>query len=555
MAVEQSDQIAFPTLNDEQIERLRQYGTEQPVAAGQVLFRPGDPAYNFMVILSGQVDILEPTAQSEHLITTHGPGRFIGDIGLLTGQAVFLLGRMREAGVLLMIAPDQLQDIVATLPDLSEIILNAFLARRAILQQLATSGLQIIGSRFSTDTLRLRAFAARNSLPYAWLDLEADAAAETLLRQFRVAPRDTPVVIWQNSSVLRNPSNAELAHTIGLDARAVETEVVDLVVVGAGPAGLAASVYGASEGLQTIAVESLATGGQAGSSSRIENYLGFPAGLSGAELANRAAVQARRFGAHITVPRDAVSLRRDGANYAIELAGGETLRGRSIILATGARYRTLDVPRREHFDGVSIYYAATETEAQLCEGANVVVVGGGNSAGQAAVFLSGRARRVYHLIRGADLQHSMSRYLIARIEQTPNIELLPATVIRELLGESLLDGVVVEQTATGRQQTLNASAVFSFIGADPCTAWLEGSLARDEHGFILTGPALRRSRSATGWPLAERDPYLFETSLPGVFAAGDVRHGSVKRVASAVGEGSVAIELVHRLLATDAVSV
>jgi len=550
MALQRDDRIAFPTLTAEQIDRLRPYGTEQPAEAGQVLFQPGDATYNFMVILAGQVEIVEPSAEGERLITVHGAGRFIGDIGLLTGQAVFLLGRMREAGALLVIPPERLQEIVATFADLSEIILNAFLMRRAILQQVATAGLQIIGSRFSTDTLRLRAFAARNSLPHSWIDLEADAAAETLLRQFRVAPSDTPVVIWQGSSVLRNPSNAELARTIGLDARAVQTQIVDLIVVGAGPAGLAASVYGASEGLQTITVESLAISGQAGSSSRIENYLGFPAGLSGAELANRAAVQARRFGARINVPHEAVRLRCEANSYAIELANGEVVRGRSVILATGARYRTLPVPRREQFDGVSIYYAATETEALLCEGSSVVVVGGGNSAGQAAVFLSGRARRVYHLIRGADLEHSMSRYLIARIEQTPNIELLPSTVIRELLGDTSLDGIVVEHTTTGERQTLDASAIFSFIGADPCTVWLADTLARDEHGFVLTGPALRRSRGkASGWPLAERDPYLLETSLPGVFAAGDVRSGSVKRVASAVGEGSIAVSLVHQYLA------
>jgi thioredoxin reductase (NADPH) len=365
-----------------------------------------------------------------------------------------------------------------------------------------------------------------------------------------VKPSETPVTIWQGKDVLKNPTNAEFARTIGLNVEAPRERTYDLVVVGAGPAGLGASVYGASEGLSTLALESIALGGQAGTSSRIENYLGFPAGLSGFELASRALVQADKFGARTAVPQEAVGLKREDGYYRIELSEGGEVAARSVIAATGARYRRLDVPRLGRFEGVSIHYAATEAEAQRCEGEEAVVVGGGNSAGQAAVFLAGYTRRVYLLIRGDDLGESMSRYLVDRIMDAENVELLANTEIRELLGEDHLDGVVVEDNRSGARRTLGARALFVFIGADANTGWLEGAVELDERGFILTGGALDSSAlDGNIWERCSREPYLLETSLPGVFATGDVRSGSIKRVASAVGEGSMAVRFVNQYLA------
>ena len=358
------------------------------------------------------------------------------------------------------------------------------------------------------------------------------------------------MTIWQGEDVLKNPTNSEFARTIGLKVDAPRERTYDLVVVGAGPAGLGASVYGASEGLSTLALESVALGGQAGTSSRIENYPGFPAGLSGFELASRVLVQADKFGARTAVPQEAIGLRREDGHYRIELSEGGEVAARSVIAASGARYRRLDVPRLERFEGVSVHYAATEAEAQRCEGEEVAVVGGGNSAGQAALFLAGRTRRVYLLIRGDDLGKSMSRYLVDRITDTENVELLASTEVRELLGEDRLDGVVVQDNRSGAHRTLGARALFVFIGAEANTGWLEGSVELDERGFVLTGGALDRSvLDGDLWQERSREPFLLETSMPGVFAAGDARAGSIKRVASAVGEGAMAVRLVHQYLA------
>jgi thioredoxin reductase (NADPH) len=412
-------------------------------------------------------------------------------------------------------------------------------------------GLRIIGSRHSRDATRLREFAARNRLPHAWIELEEDPnKAEALLERFGAKPSETPVTIWQGEDVLKNPTNAEFARAIGLKVDAPRERTYDLVVVGAGPAGLGASVYGASEGLSTLALESIALGGQAGTSSRIENYPGFPAGLSGFELASRILVQADKFGARTAVPQEVVGLEREDGHYRIQLSDGREVTARSVIAATGARYRRLDVPRLERFEGVSIHYAATEAEAQRCEGEEVVVVGGGNSAGQAALFLAGRTRRVYLLIRGDDLGRSMSRYLVDRIMDAENIELLASTEVRELMGEDRLDGVMVEDNRSGARRTLGAQALFVFIGAEANTGWLKGSVELDGRGFILTGRALDHPMLEEDlWEGLSREPYLLETSLPGVFAAGDVRSDSIKRVASAVGEGSMAVRLVHQYLA------
>jgi len=513
------------------------------------LFQSGDTTYDFYVILDGQVEILENSEGTPRPLAVHGPGRFLGEINMLTGQAVFLTGRVRDAGSVLAIPPDRLRQIVADIPELSDLIVNAFLMRRLILLNGAAAGLRIIGSRFSRDTQRLREFAARNRLPHSWSDLEEDTAAEALLSQFGVRPNETPVVIWQGQQVLKNPSNAELIRLIGLEVQLVPGEIVDLIVVGAGPAGLAAAVYGASEGLRTIAVEAVASGGQAGTSSKIENYLGFPAGLSGAELAGRATVQAHKFGAQVSVPREAVRLRCTGDYYIVDVNDGASITGRSVIIATGARYRKLPVPRLEAFESTYVYYAATENESRLCQGQDVVVVGGGNSAGQAAMFLSERVRQVYLLIRGDDLGKNMSRYLVDRIAHTANIELLRHTEIRAFLGDHHMEGVVIENNRSGEQRDLPIQAVFAFIGAEPHTEWLRGTLALDNKGFIRTGPALDRAELDPAlWIEGDHEPYLFETSLPGVFAVGDVRSDSVKRVASAVGEGSITVRFVHEYL-------
>ena len=540
---------AFPTLTDDQIEFLMNYGKVQSIEPGQVLFREGDRSYDFIVILEGEAEIVDNFGGEARTIAVHGAGRFLGEMNMLTGQAVYLTAVVRSKGEVLTISPENLKEVIAEEPTLSDIILKAFLTRRSVLMRAGT-GLRIVGSHQSKEALRLREFAARNRLPHAWIDLEEEEGSEALLDRFGVRPEETPIAIWQGEKVLKSPTNAELARTIGLDVDTSRREIYDLIIVGAGPAGLAAAVYGASEGLSTLNLEAVALGGQAGTSSRIENYLGFPAGLSGSELASRAMVQADKFGARTTVPQEAVALIKENDCYKIPLSEGGAVVGRSVIVATGARYRRLDVPRLEEFEGVSVHYAATETEAQMCQGSEVAVVGGGNSAGQAAVFLAGRVQRVYLLIRGDDFREGMSSYLADRVERTENIELLIHTQVRELLGETKLEGVTVEDNRSGRRHALDMRMLFVFIGAEANTSWLKDTLQLDERGFVLTGGALdgygSEVRDQQG---LLRDPYLLEAGLPGVFAAGDVRSGSTKRVASAVGEGAMAVSFVHQHLA------
>ena len=538
-----------PTLGEDQIEILGRYGQTRETEVGQVLFRAGDSSNDFIVVLEGEVEMVDDFAGEARTIGVFRAGRFLGELPMLTGQGLYLSAVVRQGGRILAISRERLKEVVTEEPNLSNIILKAFLARRSYLMRVGV-GLRIIGSRHSSDATRLREFAARNRLPHVWIELEEDPTAEALLEKYGVKPSETPVTIWQGEDVLKNPTNAELARTIGLKVDAPGELAYDLVVVGAGPAGLGASVYGASEGLSPLALESVALGGQAGTSSRIENYPGFPAGVSGFELASRVLVQADKFGAKTAVPQEAVGLKREDGYYRIGLFEGGEIVARSVIAASGARYRRLDVPRLERFEGVSIHYAATEAEAQRCEGEEVAVVGGGNSAGQAAVYLAGRTRRVYLLIRGDDLRKSMSRYLVDRITSAGNVELLATTQIRELMGEDHLGGVVVEDNRSGAPRTLGARALFVFIGAEANTGWLEGAVELDERGFVLTGSALDGSAlEEDAWRGLSREPYLLETSLPGVFAAGDVRSGSIKRVASAVGEGSMAVRLVHQYLA------
>jgi thioredoxin reductase (NADPH) len=439
---------------------------------------------------------------------------------------------------------DVLCDVVSQDPVLGDLILRALLTRRSLQIGLG-AGFRIIGSRYSDDARRLREFAARNRVPHRWIDLEEDKQAETLLLRFGVSPRETPVVIWRDELVLRNPTNAELARVIGLRPTSAPPGICDVIVVGAGPAGLAAAVYGASEGLATIVLEAVATGGQAGTSSRIENYLGFPAGISGAELADRAVLQARKFGAAITVPSDATALVARDGDQVVRCRGGDEFAGHVVLIATGCQYRRLDVPRMDEFERTSVYYAATEIEANLCRNDPVAIVGGGNSAGQAAVFLAQHAGRVSLIVREPELTVNMSRYLAERIENESNIDLYLRSEVRELGGDNRLETVVMEDARTGDRLEVPARALFVFIGTAPRVQWLRQEVALDDKGFVLTGPHAGSDGRASGGTV----PLLLETSRPGVFAAGDVRSGSVKRIAAAVGEGALAVRLIHQHLA------
>ena len=497
---------------------------------GEVLYREGDTGVDFIVIGAGSVAVVEGSGDAERELGVHGPRRFLGELGLLTGQPSFTGAVVREAGEVLEVPVEELRELVAGDPELGDLLLRAFLSRRWMLIGLG-AGLRVVGSRYSTDLRRLREFLARNRIPHAWVDLERDPSAEALLRDLGVAPEETPIVIWRGERVLRNPSNAELARVLGLTAPREPEAACDLVVVGAGPAGLAAAVYGASEGLATVALDAVAVGGQAATTSRIENYLGFPSGVSGSELAERATVQAEKFGARLTVPARATALESDDGRHRIHLDDGSELLTRTVMIATGKRYRRLPVPRLEEFEGASVYYAATQVEAQLCAGDPVAVVGGGNSAGQAAEFLSRQVTQVHLVVREAALTEFMSRYLSSRIERNPKIDVLLETEIRELEGDDVLEALVVENTATGERRRIVARAMFIFIGAEPQSDWLDGELALDDGGYIVTGP-VAGGRS------------LLETSRQGVFAGGDVRSGSVSRVASAVGEGAMAVRLI-----------
>jgi thioredoxin reductase (NADPH) len=526
---------AYPRLSDAQIDALRPFGEVRPTREGEVLFREGDEHYDFHVVLAGTVAMIEDTGEEERVIAVHGAGRFLGELSLLIGQPAFFTALVREPGEVLTVPVERLREVLSQDPVLGELVLRACLVRRSLLIGLG-AGLRIIGSRYSPETRRIREFAARNRVPHVWIDLEEDGAAEELLRRLGVSPDETPIVIWRGKTVLRNPSNAELGHLIGLHSPAAGGASCDLLVVGAGPGGLAAAVYGGSEGLETVLLDAVATGGQAATTSRIENYLGFPAGVSGPELAERATLQAEKFGVRITVPAEAVGLERRDGHHVVRLAGGAELSARSVVIATGVHYRRLPVDRMEEFEPHSVYYAATVMEARMCAGDPVAIVGGGNSAGQATLFLARYAAGVTLIVRHDDLGRDMSRYLADRIEGAPGIEVLLETDVRELCGERTLDGVVVEHRRTGERRTVPAKALFVFVGNQPRTGWLEGAVTLDDGGYVVTGPA-------AGTP--EHEPLPLETSSAGVFAVGDVRSRSVGRVASAVGEGAMAIRLVH----------
>ncbi|MGA8254100.1 MAG: FAD-dependent oxidoreductase [Mycobacterium sp.] len=540
---------AYPRLSDDQIATLEAGGARRAVGTGETLVREGERSDYFFVILSGKVAVTTTDdAGNRHVIRVHGPGRFLGELSDLEGQAAFYTAEVVEPGEVLVVPTERVRALVAHDPVLSDLILRAYLLRRSLLIQ-EESGFRIIGSCYSPDTARLREFAARNRLPHRWIDLERDKHAERLLQRFGVSPQDAPVVIW-GGEVLRNPTNTELARRVGLPVPDTVPDESDVVVVGAGPAGLGAAVYAASDGLTTAAMERIATGGQAGTSSRIENYLGFPGGISGADLAERAVLQAGKFGARIIVSAEITRLESGGGQHRVTLADGRSVVARAVVLAMGARYRRLAVPGIDSFAGNGVYYAATFQEALMCGTGPVVIVGGGNSAGQAAVFLAAQVSRVYVVIRGDDLNKSMSRYLVDQINRHPRVTVRSCTEIREVHGNGALSAVVTEDKRTGERHSIQTRALFVFIGADPNTLWLAGAIQLDDRGFVPTGPAALYSDTDGNHVPTQRQPMMLQTSQPGVFAVGDVRSGSVKRVASAVGEGAMAIRQIHEYFGT-----
>jgi thioredoxin reductase (NADPH) len=538
-------------LTEAQISRARSYGKVRKVEKGEILFQPGDTTVPFFILLSGSLEIVQPDLTGERPITTHHPRSFTGELSMISGQRCLVSGRVSESGEFLEISPDGLRLLVGRDAELSEIVMRAFILRRLALITNQLGNVILMGSRHSGDTLRLREFLGRNGHPYLYVDLDTDKLSQELLDRFEVKLTEVPVVICDGRTVLRNPSTQKLADCLGLNVSIDSSLVRDLIIVGAGPSGLAAAVYAASEGLDALLIETEAPGGQAGSSSKIENYLGFPTGVSGQELASRAIHQAQKFGAKMMVAHRVVRLDCDRRPYKVVLDNGNVLAARAIVIATGAQYNRPAIAKLKMFEGQGVYYGATYVESQLCESEDVVVVGGGNSAGQAAVFLSQTARKVYMLVRSGGLAETMSRYLIQRITENPAIELRCNTEIVTLGGETLLECVSWVDKETGETSTHEIHHVFIMTGASPRTDWLRGCLALDDKGFILTGRDLGApawSGTSIAWPLS-RPPQMLETSLPGVFAVGDVRSGNVKRVASAVGEGAISVHLVHRALA------
>src|SRR5882762_565515 len=538
----------FPTLTPDQIARIAAHGHVRPTRTGEVLFEAGDPVLSFFVVTAGQIEIIRPSYRTETLVVAHGPGQFTGEVTMLSGRRAMARARVSEPGEVIELDREHLLSLIQTDTELGEIIMRAFIFRRLELIAHGFGDVVLMGSQHCSGTLRVREFLTRNGHPYSYIDLDVDAGVQDLLDAFQVGAKDVPVVICRGEVVLRNPTSVQIADCLGFNSAIDQTHLRDAVVLGAGPAGRAAAVYGASEGLDVLVIESNAPGGQAGTSSKIENYLGFPTGISGQDLASRAYDQAQKFGAQVMIARGAQKLTCARKPYAIEIADGSRVPARTVIIATGADYRRLPLDNLSRFESAGVYYGATFIEAQVCRGEEVIVVGGGNSAGQAAVFLAQTAKRVHMLVRGGGLAESMSRYLIRRIEQNPAIVLRTHTEIVALEGSSHLERVRWRNDQTGKIETQDIRHVFVMTGAVPSTDWLVGCVALDAKGFIKTGPDLSQDDlAAAGWPLA-RPPHLLETSLPGVFAVGDVRGGNTKRVASAVGEGSIAVAFVHQVL-------
>jgi len=536
----------FPKLTPAQISRIAVHGHVRSVQTGEVLIEQGDTSVPFFVVTTGEVEIVRPLGAHETLITVHGPGEFTGEINMLSGRRSLVRARATKPGEVIELDHEQIRGLVQTDAELSDILMRAFILRRLELISAGVGDAVLIGSAFSAGTLRIKEFLMRNGQPYAYID-QRDPDVQNLLDSFQISASEIPVLICRGQLALRNPNNQEIADCLGFNESIDQTHVRDLVIIGAGPSGLAAAVYGASEGLDVIVLETSSPGGQAGSSSRIENYLGFPTGISGQDLAGRAYLQAQKFGAHMLVA-NATRLICDRKPYVIELENGTRISSNTVIIATGAQYRKLPLENLSRFEGAGVYHGATFVEAQLCGGEELVVVGGGNSAGQAAVFLAQTTKRVHMLVRSTGLATTMSRYLIRRIENTPTIILRPQTEIVAVEVGKHLESVYWRNSQTGQTEKHEIRHIFVMTGADPNTRWLDGCLALDAKGFIKTGPdLLPENLTDSRWSLT-RQPYLLETSLPGVFAVGDVRGGSIKRVASAVGEGSIAISFVHRVL-------
>jgi thioredoxin reductase (NADPH) len=538
----------FPVLTPAQIERVAALGRRTRVPAGEVLFEAGEQNTRFFVVVSGAIEIVQPTGVVEKPITVHGPGQFTGEINMLSARRSLARGRTTTESELVVLDREALRGLVQRDSELSEIVMRAFILRRVALLDVGNQDLVLVGSRHSADTMRIKEFLSRNGQPFTYQDVDTDPRVQAMLDQFQVGVNEVPVVVCQGGHLLKNPTTEALASLTGLDPQLDAGALRDVVIVGGGPAGLAAAVYGASEGLDVLVVESTAPGGQAGTSSRIENYLGFPTGISGQALAGRALTQAQKFGAEVAIGRKVVRLNCDSRPYRLTLSDGAEIRTRAIIIATGVEYRKLELPSLARYEGAGVFYSATHLEAQLCAGEEVAVVGGANSAGQAAVFLSGIARHVYVLVRGAGLSDTMSRYLVQRLESSPNIELRTRSQVEALEGDERLERVTWRRIDTGEPTTRPIANLFLMTGAEPHTRWLEGCVLLDDKKFVKTGADLGPEDLASArWPLARR-PYLMETSIPGVFCVGDARSTSVKRVASAVGEGSICVQLVHRAL-------
>ncbi len=547
-----------PTLNDAQIERIAKHGEKRPIRAGEVLIHPGEQTTRLFIVIDGELTVVRSPdvvgaargeAREPEVVIVFGPGQFNGEVGILSGRRGFVEIRATQPGEVIEVERDNLLALVQTDSELSEIMMRAFILRRVEMISHRFGDVILVGSSHTSETLRIKEFLTRNGHPFTSIDLDQHADVQDVLDRFHVTVADTPVVICRGESVLRNPTNQEIADCLGFNDAIDETQVRDLLVIGAGPAGLAAAVYAASEGLDVLVVEPNSPGGQAGSTSKIENYLGFPTGISGQELAGRAYAQAQKFGAEILIAQGATRLLCDRTPYVVETDAGTRVSARVVVIATGAEYRRLPLENISRLDGFGLYYSATAVEAQLCRDSEVIIVGGGNSAGQAAVYLAQTAAHVHVLIRSDSLAASMSRYLIRRIEETPNITLHTCTEIVALDGKDRLEHVRWHNLRTGETADHDIGSVFVMTGANPNTAWLNGCIALDEHGFIKTGPALSvEDLRHWRWPEG-RAPFLLETSLQGVFASGDVRSGSVKRVASAVGDGSIAVSFVHQVLA------
>jgi thioredoxin reductase (NADPH) len=537
---------AFPTLDTADLALVTELGVRRQVTEGEYLFREGDAAYDFFVLVSAEVDIVVAVDGGENVIVHHGPGRFLGELNMLSGLRVFVSARVVTPGEVAVVSRERLRQLMATNPRLGDTILAAFVARRGLLMTGAAPAIRVIGSRFSPESLRIGEFLVRTRIPHEWLDADGDPQVEALLGEFDIAAAELPVVI-ATGTVLRQATPGAVAGYLGLTVESLPDRCFDLVVVGGGPAGLAAAVYGASEGLRTLGVEMTAPGGQAGMSSRIENYLGFPMGVSGEELTQRAIIQAEKFGATLTAPCTVASLGSRAGHLVVRLSDGSEVAGRAVIAATGASYRRLDAARLSDFEGNGVYYAATDMEARICGRSPVVVVGGGNSAGQAAIFLSQGGCVVTLVIRGPDLGKDMSRYLVERVEADPHITLRTLATIVALDGEETLRAVHLD--GPDGTVVLPCSGLFSFIGADPSSGWLNGCAALDDRGFVLTDLSLAPDQLGHDWQTLARSPLPFESSHPGLFAVGDLRSGSTKRVAAAVGEGSASVRSVHQYLA------